>query len=208
VQCPILEFPKQYNDDYLDIALVHNQELNLYREELRAFQQERNAKKSAYLPKLNLSVDYSNSDQVGGSFDGSETNRTQAKLSLDWPIYLGGQRSVDVKRSVAQLGAQQRRIELYIPKLQRKLGLILKQIVTRKKSLETIEFAEKQMSKKYRRMMDEVIIGSITKTDAMQVSIDVKKLLSKKVTACKSLVLNQLELMKILGVLDAQQLMK
>ncbi|MGK0247952.1 MAG: outer membrane protein [Oleispira sp.] len=208
VQCPILEFPKQYNDDYLDIALAHNQELNLYREELRAFQQERNAKKAAYLPKLNLSLDYSNSDQVGGSFDGSETNRTQAKLSLDWPIYLGGQRSVDVKRSVAQLGAQQRKVELYIPKLQRKLGLILKQIVTRKKSLDAIEFAEKQISKKYRRMMDEVIIGSITKTDAMQVSIDVKRLLSKKVTACKSLVLNQLELMKILGVLDAQQLMK
>lgn len=207
-QCPVLEFPKPDNEDYLEVALANNQELNLYREELKASQQERKAKRSAYLPTLNLSVDYSNSDQVGGSFDGSETNRTQAKLSLDWPIYLGGQRSVDVKRSVTQLGAQQRKVELYIPKLKRKLDFILKQIEIRKKSLEAIEYSEKQISKKYRRMIDEVAIGSITQKDALQVSVDVKRLLSKKVSACKSLVLNQLELMKILGVLDAQQLMK
>ena len=207
-QCNVLHFPKPDNDDYLEIALANNQELNLYREELKAFQQERKAKRSAYLPTLNLSVDYSNSDQVGGSFDGSETNRTQAKLSLDWPIYLGGQRSIDVKRSVTQLGAQQRKVELYIPKLKRKLDFILKQIEIREKSLEAIEYSEKQISKKYRRMIDEVAIGSITQTDALQVSVDVKRLLSKKVSACKNLVLNQLELMKILGVLDAQQLMK
>jgi outer membrane protein TolC len=208
LQCLALELPQSESESYLDIALTHNPELNLYRDELSAYRQERSAKKSAYWPKVNFSIDTSNSDQVGGSFDGSETQRTEAKLSVDWNIYLGGQRSIDVKKSVAQLAAQQRRIELFTPKLQRKLSLLLRQIKSRKSNLQAINISAKQRTSKYQRMMSEVVIGSTTKSDAMRVGVDVERLLSKNITACKSLILNQLELMKILGVLNAQLLMK
>ena len=204
--CPLAGDLDKPAADYLNQAILGNTQLNTWRHELNAYQKERDSKKSAYYPKLNLSADYSNTDQTGGSFDGSQTNRTQLKVSLDWPIYLGGQRYVDVKKSTYRLATQQRKIELFVPKLKQKLKLLSMRLKTGKRNLEKIKLAVEISNQKYQITLKELQAGSVTQADVLQEDVRVAQLTTKKISACKDQFLNQLEFFKLLGALDAKRL--
>ena len=206
ISCPLADDLDKPAADYLNQAILGNTQLNTWRDELKAYQKERESKKSAYYPKLNLSADYTNTDQTGGSFDGSQTNRTQLKLSLDWPIYLGGQRYFDVKKSAYRLAAQQRKIELFVPKLKQKLKLLSMRLTAGKTNLKKIKLAVKISNQKYQIVLKELQAGSVTQATVLQEGVRVAQLTTKKISACKDQLLNQLEFFKLLGALDAKQL--
>jgi outer membrane protein len=204
--CPVKREVDVLQNNFLNFALQNNSQLNVLRDELKAYQMEQSSKNSAYLPKVNLTADYSNSDQSGGTFDGSETDRTQVKLSLDWPVYLGGKRYSEAKKANYKLAAHQRKIELYVPKLKHKLFLLMSRLKNGLSNFNNIENAVKIRKQRYKIMKNEKQIGSITELDMLQERLKVEQLTTKYVSACKDQVLNQLEFYKLLGTLSVDQL--
>lgn len=204
--CPTLDEVDVPFNGFLDSVLQKNTKLNILRDELKAYEMEQRSKGSAFLPKINLTADYSNSDQSGGTFDGSESDRTEVKISLDWPIYLGGKRYSEAKKANYKLASHQRKIELFIPKLKNKLLFLSGKIKNGVANFKNIESAVEVRSQRYAMMKDEKKLGSITELEVLEEGVRVEQLATKYVAACKDQVLNQLEFYKLLGTLSVDQL--
>ncbi len=202
--CHSLNLPVGTSEQYLDLAVRGNHEINLYRKELKASQQEYQSMRSAYLPKLNLDVEYINSSEQGGSFDGSESNKTQANLSLTWPIYMGGRRSLQSQKAASKMAMAQSKLEIYLPKLKHKIDISKHQIKLNKGLLKALLQEQKSRQARIHSIERRITLGAATQLEILEEKVSYQEFLTRQQNSCRDLITNQIELLSFIGSLNAE----
>ncbi len=202
--CRPLMLPMGSSEQHLNLAVRGNLDINLYRQELKASQQEYQSTRSAYLPKLNFDIEYTNSSEQGGSFDGSESQKTQANLSLTWPIYMGGRRSLQSKKATSKVAAAQSKLEIYLPKLKHKIDINKHKIKLNEGLLNVLLQEKKSRQARIRSIERRVTLGAATQLELLEEEVAYQEFLTRQQTSCRDLTTNQIELLSFMGSLNAE----
>jgi len=99
---PILDPSPRNEDEWVDLALQENLQIQAAEAQLQASRQTLRARRSGHLPTLVGSISDSHFETDGQNFFGSEVDTTTIELSVVLPIYQGGLTHSRAKEAVAQ----------------------------------------------------------------------------------------------------------
>lgn len=187
-------------------ALKQNADLLSAQSDLKARSEEVAFQRAQRYPYLDLIASYTESEQDGGSFDGTEREDTRLTLQLTVPLYSGGAVSSEVRKAKAQRNAAQSTLEFQRRQAQqsaRNAYYNIKAAAARARALKQAVISSKASRDATQAGFD---AGTRISTDVLDAEREVLRAERDYARARYDYLLNRLRLKQATGTLAAEDL--
>lgn len=190
--------PEQKSIDY-DLIYENNARIQQLRYDVEAQQYEVKSRRSDYYPTIKMNASYSEQEQDGGSFDGSQTNQSVVSLSLELPLYLGGRRNESLHASNVRLNFRRDQLITEQHSLVEVVEALYQQIDFLKINKNISETAIKASEKSYDIARKDFSLGATNQRDLLKSESEYLDALAQQQRVCGELLTTSLRLHHVLG---------
>lgn len=190
--------PEQKSIDY-DLIYENNARIQQLRYDVEAQQYEVKSRRSDYYPTIKMNASYSEQEQDGGSFDGSQTNQSVVSLSLELPLYLGGRRNESLHASNVRLNFRRDQLITEQHSLVEVVEALYQQIDFLKINKNISETAIKASEKSYEIARKDFSLGATNQRDLLKSESEYLDALAQQQRVCGELLTTSLRLHHVLG---------
>ncbi len=190
--------PEQKSIDY-GLIYENNARIQQLRYDVEAQQYEVKSRRSGYYPTIKMNASYSEQEQDGGSFDGSQTNQSVVSLSLELPLYLGGRRSESLHASNVRLAFRRDQLITEQHSLVEVVEALYQQLDFLKINKNISETAIKASEKSYDIARKDFSLGATNQRDLLKSESEYLDALARQQRVCGELLTTSLRLHHVLG---------
>lgn len=190
--------PEKKSIDY-GLIYENNARIQQLRYDVEAQQYEVKSRRSDYYPTIKMNASYSEQEQDGGSFDGSQTNQSVVSLSLELPLYLGGRRSESLHASNVRLNFRRDQLTTEQHSLVEVVEALYQQIDFLRINKSISETAIRASEKSYDIARKDFSLGATNQRDLLKSESEYLDALAQQQRVCGELLTTSLRLHHVLG---------